>query len=470
MKIAFIHFHLETGGVTTVLRQQLGAIPDHWQTLVLTGLLPQTSFPAQVFQIPELGYSSQYKGVFDPDDVARTILGVVQSRFNGPCDILHVHNPTLAKNNQYLRILKSLQGKGANLLLQIHDFAEDGRPQAYFAEEYPADCHYGVINRRDYNLLLKAGLKTNGLHLIANTVDHSTLQPPPIESHKPMILYPVRAIRRKNIGEAVLLSLFFKDEKTLSITLPPNSAADIRSYKNWKAFVKDQNLKVEFDRGLTYNFETNVGSAGSMITTSITEGFGFSYLEPWLLGKLLWGRILPDICRDFQNNGIRLQHLYAQLLAPLDWIGVERFRSNWINGVKQACRRFNYQLDNASIKQGFEACTKDGNIDFGLLDEGSQKIIIADLLGGSNKLDRLIQLNPFLDNPGVVSDPNHLIRHNRDAIKRKYNPQQYSQILLETYNRVANTPVQQRIDKMVLISAFLDLKKFSLLKWGEYIS
>ncbi|MGD9302352.1 MAG: hypothetical protein PVI13_12310, partial [Desulfobacterales bacterium] len=205
MKIAFIHFHLETGGVTTVLRQQLGAIPDHWPTLVLTGLPPPTSFPAQVVHIPELGYSSQYKGLFDPDDVARTVLDVVQSRFHGPCDIFHVHNPILAKNHQYLKILKSLQGKGANLLLQIHDFAEDGRPQAYFAEEYPADCHYGVINSRDYDLLLKAGLKTNGLHLIANTVDHSALQPPPVESQKPMILYPVRAIRRKNIGEAVLL-------------------------------------------------------------------------------------------------------------------------------------------------------------------------------------------------------------------------------------------------------------------------
>jgi hypothetical protein len=468
MKIAFIHYHLKTGGVTTVLKQQLGAIPDQWQTLVLTGLPPQTPSSARFVHIPELGYSSQYKGQFDPDDVAQTILGAIHSRFNGPCDVLHVHNPTLAKNRQYLKILRALQKNGAKLLLQIHDFAEDGRPRAYFNEEYPADCHYCVINGRDYDILLNAGLKTNGLHLLANTVDHHRLAPPPVEPREPMTLYPVRAIRRKNIGEAILLSLFFKDEGSLSITLPPNSAADIKSYNNWKAFVKDRNLKVAFERGLSHDFETNVMSADAMITTSITEGFGFSYLEPWLFGKLLWGRKLPDICRDFENKGIQLQHLYTQLLVPVDWIRLHQFRANWINCVQQACRLFNYRIDNTLIQQAFDSCTQNGNIDFGLLDEGSQKKVLGDLVGGRKTSDRLMQLNPFLTNPGDVSDKNSLIRHNRDAIERSYNQKQYGRNLGEIYDRVANMEVKQSIDKKALISAFLDLKKFSLLKWSDY--
>jgi hypothetical protein len=60
---------------------------------------------------------------------------------------------------QKIKILKSLQKRGVNLFLQIHDFAEDGRPFDYFADEYPADCHNGVINQRDYEILLAAGLK-----------------------------------------------------------------------------------------------------------------------------------------------------------------------------------------------------------------------------------------------------------------------------------------------------------------------
>ena len=70
MKIAFLHYHLKTGGVTTVLRQQLAAIGKKEHTLVLTGLAPETPFPADFVHIPELGYSSQYKKKFNPDDVA----------------------------------------------------------------------------------------------------------------------------------------------------------------------------------------------------------------------------------------------------------------------------------------------------------------------------------------------------------------------------------------------------------------
>lgn len=61
MNIAFLHYHLKTGGVTTVLKQQLVAIPKKWQVLVLTGLPPETPLPADFVHIPELGYSSQYK-------------------------------------------------------------------------------------------------------------------------------------------------------------------------------------------------------------------------------------------------------------------------------------------------------------------------------------------------------------------------------------------------------------------------
>jgi hypothetical protein len=292
----------------------------------------------------------------------------------------------------------------------------------------------------------------------------------PEELPKPMTRmtrYPVRAIRRKNIGEASLLSLFFKNAGSLSITLPPNSAADIKSYKNWKAYVKNRNLKVEFDRGLSHDFETSVMSAGSLITTSITEGFGFSYLEPWLFGKLLWGRKLPDICHDFEQKGIHMQHLYDRLLVPVEWFDWHRFRTRWIASVSNACRLFNHSVDDTHIQRSFDLITRDGNIDFGLLDEELQKKVIDELIGDPKKPETLMQLNPFLKNPGDVPDKNGLIRHNREAVEKNYNQKQYGQILGETYDRVANTSVKQRIDKRVLISAFLDLERFSLLKWSD---
>jgi hypothetical protein len=182
---------------------------------------------------------------------------------------------------------------------------------------------------------------------------------------------------------------------------------------------------------------------------------------------MLWGRKLQDICYDFEQKGIHLQHLYDRLLVPVDWFGLHRFRTKWAHCVRDACRLFNHSVDDMLIQQAFDSCTKDGNIDFGLLDEESQKKVIDGLIGGRKKSEALMQLNPFLTNPGDVPDKNRLIRHNREAIEQSYNQKQYGQILREAYDRIANTSVKQSIDKRVLISAFLDLERFSLLKWSD---
>jgi len=463
-----MHYHLKTGGVTTVLKQQVSAGARQTEQLVITGHPPRTPWEAETVHIPEINYSADYKGTFKPVDVAREIIKVIHSKFNGPCDILHVHNPTLAKNQHFLTILKLLQQEGLNLLLQIHDFAEDGRPFAYSADTYPADCHYSVINQRDYHILLKSGLKKDGLHLMENTVT------PPVISLKPgiedpMALYPIRAIRRKNIGEAVLLSRFMKPGQAVVITLPPNSPTDIKSYRGWKNFVRDHNLNVAFDRGLTHDFETLVLSAGSLISTSITEGFGFSFLEPWLFGKLLWGRKLADICRDFERNGIRLEHLYTGLYVPIDWIGPGQFRDRWHTSVLKACALYNFSIENARLRSVFDFVTSNGVIDFGLLDESSQKKAILRLMARGRDCARLIQLNPFLAEPGAVPDKNGLIAANQQAVMNRYGPDRYRKKLLNVYRKVSTTPVHHHIDKKALVASFLNLEQFSLLKWSEYI-
>jgi hypothetical protein len=462
-----LHYHLKTGGVTTVLKQQLAALARQSEPLVIAGQPPATPLDAATVHIPEVGYSEDIAGNIEPIGAARKIIKAIQSQFSGACDLVHVHNPTLAKNRHFLAILKRLQQEGLTLLLQIHDFAEDGRPLAFFSEPYPADCHYGVINRRDYQILLKSGLKPDGLHLMENTVTSPAAAPKPgIED--PVALYPIRAIRRKNIGEAILLSLFFEPQHSVTITLPPNSPADIKSYRAWKNFVRDQNLKVAFDQGLDRDFETLVSTAGMLISTSITEGFGFSFLEPWLFGKLLWGRKLADICRDFERNGLRLDHLYAGLYVPIDWIGLQQFRSRWHESVQKAARLFKFTVDAARLRKAFDRMTSDGRIDFGLLDESSQKRVILHAISRGRDRARLIRINPFLASPGTVRDKNDLIENNKRAILNYYNPESYRRRLLEIYRKVSTGPIEQNIDKTVLVSAFFDPERFSLLKWSDY--
>ena len=466
MKIVFIHYHLKTGGVTAVLRQQVEAMLHTSDLLILTGAPPETPFPCETVHIPGLGYDESGLNRFEPEKVAAAIIKKIRLKWEGGCDLIHVHNPTLAKNRNFLKILKTLQKEKNRLFLQIHDFAEDGRPLAFFSEEdYVSDCHYGVINSRDYNILLKAGLKEEGVHQIFNTLTPFNSKATDAIS-KNYVLYPVRAIRRKNIGEAILLSLFFTNDETLVITLPPNSPMDIKSYERWKAFVEEKHLHIIFEAGLTHEFSDLVLAADFLITTSITEGFGFSFLEPWTAKKILWGRRLPEICRDFEKNGVRLGHLYSRLNVPVEWIGREKLFKKWKSCVQRAGALFDTTIDETAIKNAFEKTIDTDIIDFGLLDETFQQIIISKALSDSDSRDALIHLNPCLSNPGDVSNKDGLIQNNLKAVARHYNQTKYRKSLLDIYARVIRDTVHQKIDKKILLSEFFNLDYFSLLKWS----
>ena len=468
MKIVFIHYHLKTGGVTAVLRQQVESMLHTSDLLILTGSPPETSFPCETVLIPGLAYDKSGLNRFEPEKVAAAIIKAIRLKWAGGCDLIHVHNPTLAKNRNFIKILKTLQKEKIRLFLQIHDFAEDGRPLAYFSEDdYVSDCHYGVINSRDYNILLKAGLKKEGLHQIFNTLTPFNFKATGAIT-KNYVLYPVRAIRRKNIGEAILLSLFFKNDEALVITLPPNSPADIKSYERWKAFVEEKHLDIIFEAGLTHDFSNLVWAANFLITTSITEGFGFSFLEPWTAEKFLWGRRLPEICQDFEKNGVRLDHLYSRLNVPVEWIGKERLFETWKSCVQRAGSMFDLAIDETAIKNAFEKTTDKDIIDFGLLDEAFQKTIISKALSDSANRDALIHLNPCLSNPGDVSNKGALIQNNLKAVKRHYNQTRYRKNLVDIYTRVIRDNVYQKIDKKILLSKFFNLDNFSLLKWSFY--
>ena len=74
MKIAYLHYHLKTGGVTTVLKQQLTTLARQTEQLVITGHPPTTPLDADTIHIPELGYSNDYNGNIEPFSAARKIL------------------------------------------------------------------------------------------------------------------------------------------------------------------------------------------------------------------------------------------------------------------------------------------------------------------------------------------------------------------------------------------------------------
>jgi hypothetical protein len=466
MKIAFLHYHLRTGGVTTVLKQQIAALQDRCEILVLTGDRAGAKLPCRVVEIPGLGYDRPGVPPLAPDNLAGCVLKTLSDMWPGGCDLLHVHNPTLSKNRNLIQCIKWLQASGITLFLQVHDFAEDGRPGVYTREPYPADCHYGVINARDKQILVDAGLKSSGVHLIPNAV--TPLPSMPGNVPEGLVLYPVRAIRRKNIGEAVLLSLCLRPGQYLGITQPPNSQQDRKSYLDWKAYVKKNGLNVDFDMGQYFDFPTLVAASSSMVTTSISEGFGFSFLEPWTAGKVLWGRRLGSICSDFEGNGLCLDTLYNRLDVPMDWFDADQLLQTWKMVVMHAAEILGHSFSQAHLQHVTGGWARDGLMDFCLLNEPCQRQVISHLLSDPDAKQHLQSLNPRVSAPRPEDDMSEMCINNRKVVSTHYGLKTYRDQLLSTYHRVVHEPVHQRIDKQAILDAFFDLERFFLLEWGTY--
>ncbi len=471
MRVALIHFHLNTGGVTTVLRQQAEILMARGHdVLILCGEKPMARWPVPVSIVPGLAYDAALPraapGVSETTDA---ILASFRRRWpGGPPDVIHVHNPTLAKNRRLQAVLKQLQQSGLALLCQIHDFAEDGRPNVYFQEPYLEDCHYAVVNGRDRRILLACGLMANGVHHLPNAVRPWSLQGQQPDSATGHVLYPVRAIRRKNIGESILLQHCAFPGSPLIITLPPTSPSDATSYRMWRRYAADKNLPVVFEAGIRGDFRQLMNEARYVITTSINEGFGFSFLEAWTAGKALWGRLLPDICQDFIGFGIRLEHLYSLLGIPVAWIAMDEFRRQWQAARQYAAAHFGMKMDERQIRSDWLRITKNGVIDFGLLSEPFQRQVLDHLLSTADSCRRLLEINPALQDFGSRQRIRDAVDHNRQAISAHFSLKDYEKRLMKLYETVCHRPVRQHIDKAALFRAFMAPERFSLLKWRGF--
>ncbi len=469
MKIVFLHMHLKPGGVSTVISQQVAALDGLCEVLVASGDEPPPDLSAPHIRIPGLGYDHTESPENDPKpvEIANALQSAIQKRWSGGCDIIHVHNPLLAKNSRLLSVLEIMQARGFVLFLQIHDFPEDGRPGSYYRNrDYLPDCHYGTINARDARILVQSGLRPEGVHELFNMVH--TIGTGGLEgSAIPTALYPVRGIRRKNLGEAMLLSLWFAANTPLAITLPPNSAADRIVYDCWRRFAQDKRLNVLFEASGMHDFEALVADARFLLTTSINEGFGFAFLEPWGSGKALMGRRLPDICQDFEARGIQLNHLYDQLHVPIDWIDLPAFEDVWKHCIRMTYHRYGSRIEEETIRTGFMRLTQDAVIDFSLLSESFQRVVIDRIIADPYKKDSFERINPLLTRFANLPDFRRVIGSNREAVLQQYDMATYRQRLMEVYSNVLSKKVVHAIDKNKLLNRFLQPDRFSLIKWCD---
>ncbi|MDB6078550.1 MAG: glycosyltransferase family 1 protein, partial [Akkermansiaceae bacterium] len=290
---------------------------------------------------------------------------------------------------------------------QFHDFAEDGRPQNYpviagteTLYPYAPQIRHAFINSRDRRNLLAAGLPAENSLLLANAItappQTKALERPP---EQPLVLYPVRGIRRKNLGELFLLAALAPKGSRFAVSLGPGNPRWLPYHEEWAAFAEDTGLPVLLDvvgkispapKALR-TFASWVRHSTHFITTSVSEGFGLGYLEAAAIGKPLLGRNLPEVTNDFAGEGITPGRLYDRLLVPASWVGIETLRQRLIRSLRGTLETYGQSMSNQQLDKSFAAMIHKGHLDFGNLPEDLQRQVIHRLLAGDGADAVLVQ-------------------------------------------------------------------------------
>ncbi len=429
MKVSIIHYHLNPGGVTRVIDSQIAGIKSispETNLQVLCGHANEMVVAHEVSAIvePILGYST----ASDKNDFFHSVNSIMDFfRFHLKGNtVFHFHNPTLGKNPAVTFSAYLLASQGIPVVYHCHDFAEDrinnfsllNSTIPDYSEvplsqvmypNYP-NCHFVVLNSCDYTRVLNAGIETSRVHLLPNPVAIQTALSDTnqaecrnkicktlnINPNKKICTYPVRLIERKNPGEFILLAALFQDTAEFVVTLPPKNPQELPQYEFWKAFCSRNGLKIIFEAGEQVNHEELMNISDFCITTSIREGFGMVYLEPWLTGSPVIGRGLPCITEDFVKQGVVFPRLY----------------------------------DHLHVRFGGEV------VDFSEVHREKQAELIRAVMHEHAAREAIMSQNPFL--ASFLSDfADDIIGRNRKVISESFSIEAYGKELLGIYSEIS---------------------------------
>ncbi len=380
MRVAIIHYHLDPGGVSTAIR---GAA----QALDAAGIF-HTVLTGE--QVTGLGYLVNAAGL-TAETLTKNLRAAATEALGATPDVWHFHNHSLGKNALIAEVVALLARAGERLVLQLHDLAEQGRPAnhpliAGCAQLYPFSrrIRYAFLNSRDLAVFTKAGLPAVNSVLLPNPIlPQASSAPPRFDSH-PLLFAPIRGIRRKNIGELVLLAALAPAGTRVAISRAPRNPEALPIHETWRKFAAERDLPIGFDvvdrftpaTGAASDFEAWIDHATHFVTTSICEGFGFSFLESIAHGKPLLGRDLPHLTAD---RDIRFPHLYQRILIPVDWVDLVILESHLATTLERNFRFYGRPVPDRLIDDILHWMVQDGLLDFGNLPEPLQQGIIEKL-------------------------------------------------------------------------------------------
>ena len=340
MRLAIVHYHLRPGGVTRVIESTAAALRE-------CGI--QVAVVADV-HAPAIGYRESP----GPATLEAELRAAAAHQLGGPPDAWIIHNPTLGKKRDLPAAIERMTRAGDAVLLHIHDLAEDGRAANFTNIDDPQHLHltaprvhHAFINQRDVDHFIAAGLPPHRAHLLPNPVWLGHAAPvrrgailSSYSPQHPLIFYPVRGIRRKNLGELCLLASFAPPGTTFATSRAPENPEEIPTHDFWRAFAFARDLPVRFDvtdrlapaPGLDADFNSWCAASTHWITTSVAEGFGQTTAEAAAHGKPVIARRL-----DVGFPPANAETIYSAIEMPprgIDFADLEEAaQANWIDRI-----------------------------------------------------------------------------------------------------------------------------------------
>ncbi len=432
MRVAIVHYHLAPGGVTRVIEHASSALTAAGiHHVILTGE-----------SIPGLGYLDD-PGDFTAENLTAALRAAAASALGGPPDVWHFHNHSLGKNCLLPQVISRLAAENEALLLQLHDLAEQGRPANYplianIPDLYPFSprIHYAFLNSRDLALFTNAGLPPANAVLLPNPIS-APLRDPCVSAVHPLLFAPVRGIRRKNVGELILLATLAPPGTRVAISRAPQNLTALPIHENWRKFAAKHHLPIGFDvvgnftpaLGAGTDFDSWVAHATHFVTTSVSEGFGLTFLESIAHQKPLLGRNLPHLTADHAAHGISAGRLYDAILVPIEWVDISILRGHLAIDIERDHRLYQHSPQRDFIEKTLAAIVRNGLIDFGNLPEPLQQAIIEKLAEPASRNVPLIQQN------GVTRPATDWLAETLAETTPTATPEQLAPYSLESYKK-----------------------------------
>jgi hypothetical protein len=454
-----IHYHMLPGGVCSAIKNSVFALSRsgwlaHRTLRVLTGrtegvaefaeYLKGMGIPAEIEVDARLDYGDRVWS--ERDDFWRdaSALATWLLQQSGETSVFWAHNPTLGKNALLTAgLMLAVQQAEAEdsphrFLYHIHDFAECGRlwnlanlRQCWggggLEDFYPvaSNVGYAVLNSADSLRLTHAGIPKERIFHLPNAVVSSRAEKKKnkesiavelqryahnrgyrFEPERQWWTLPIRLIRRKNVVEALLLAATTDDPPQLLVTLDANSEPERPYAEAVKDLFRTQNhaALVGFGHelvGSVFGFDDLLLSSDVVVTTSLLEGFGFTFLEGANRGIPLLGRNLTELTSDFAAAGFPGSSLYEQFRVPVD----RETREEMITKGRQFAQKQGQLLGlNSSTIDRFgdevKAIFSDDAVDFGFL-ELNQQLGLVDYLREEAFVQELRSLNPAAAVPAI---------------------------------------------------------------------